>query len=55
MREALNNRSIDGKGSFKISVNDFVIAAVALAIKKVPMVNVRWTDEAMLQLNNIDI
>ena len=39
----------------KLSVNDFVVRAVALAIKKVPMVNVSWTDKAMRQLNNIDI
>ena len=55
MRKDLNNRAPEGEGSYKLSVNDFVVRAVALAIKKVPMVNVSWTDKAMRQLNNVDI
>lgn len=55
MRKDLNNRAPEGEGFFKLSVNDFVVRAVALAIKKVPMVNVSWTDKAMRQLNNVDI
>ena len=55
MRKDLNNRAPEGEGFYKLSVNDFVVRAVALAIKKVPMVNVSWTDKAMRQLNNIDI
>ena len=55
MRKDLNNRASEGEGFYKLSVNDFVVRAVALAIKKVPMVNVSWTDKAMRQLNNIDI
>ena len=55
MRKDLNNRASEGEGFYKLSVNDFIVRAVALAIKKVPMVNVSWTDKAMRQLNNIDI
>ena len=55
MRKDLNNRASEGEGFYKLSVNDFVVRAVALAIKKVPMVNVSWTDKAMRQLNNVDI
>ena len=55
MRKDLNNRAPEGEGFYKLSVNDFVVRAVALAIKKVPMVNVSWTDKAMRQLNNVDI
>ncbi len=55
MRKDLNNRAPEGEGSYKLSVNDFVVRAVALAIKKVPLVNVSWTDKAMRQLNNVDI
>ena len=39
----------------KISVNDFVIRAVALALKKVPAANASWTDEAVLQYEHCDI
>jgi pyruvate dehydrogenase E2 component (dihydrolipoamide acetyltransferase) len=41
--------------SDKISVNDFVIKAVAHALAKVPSANAIWTDEAILQLKSIDI
>ncbi|ATN37305.1 pyruvate dehydrogenase complex dihydrolipoamide acetyltransferase (plasmid) [Rhizobium sp. ACO-34A] len=39
----------------RISVNDFVIKAVAHALRAVPNANVMWTDEAMLQLHDVDI
>ena len=45
----------DKKPAYKVSVNDFIIKAVALALKKVPAANASWTDEAVLQYNNIDI
>jgi len=40
---------------YKISVNDFILRAVALALKKSPAVNASWTDHSIHQLNNIDI
>ncbi|MDB5407884.1 MAG: pyruvate dehydrogenase complex dihydrolipoamide acetyltransferase [Rhodospirillales bacterium] len=39
----------------KVSVNDFVIRAVALALRKVPAANASWSDEAILRWNSIDI
>lgn len=45
----------DKKPAYKVSVNDFVIKAVALALKKIPAANASWTDEAILQYNNVDI
>lgn len=39
----------------KISVNDFIIRAVALALKKVPAANASWTNEAILQYRDADI
>ncbi|MDE3016034.1 MAG: pyruvate dehydrogenase complex dihydrolipoamide acetyltransferase [Pseudomonadota bacterium] len=45
----------DKKPSYKVSVNDFIIKASALALKKVPAANASWSDEAVLQYNNIDI
>uniref|UniRef100_A0AC34RQS4 Peripheral subunit-binding (PSBD) domain-containing protein n=1 Tax=Panagrolaimus sp. JU765 TaxID=591449 RepID=A0AC34RQS4_9BILA len=42
----------DGK---KISVNDFLIKAIALALKAVPEVNVQWKNNAVVQLSKVDI
>jgi pyruvate dehydrogenase E2 component (dihydrolipoamide acetyltransferase) len=50
-RAELNGRSDE----YKLSVNDFVIRATALALKKVPAANAAWTDEAILQYENADI
>ena len=55
MRSNLNGRSPKEAGKFKITINDFVIRAVALAIRKVPEINTSWTDEAIIQYDNIDI
>jgi pyruvate dehydrogenase E2 component (dihydrolipoamide acetyltransferase) len=45
----------DGKPTYKLSVNDFVIKALALALQKVPDANVSWTDGGMLKHKNSDI
>ena len=39
----------------KLSVNDFVIKAAALALKQVPDGNASWSDDAILQWSQIDI
>ena len=39
----------------KISVNDFVLRAVALSLREVPAANVSWTDEAMIQYQAVDV
>nr|WP_153746272.1 dihydrolipoamide acetyltransferase family protein [Microbacterium sp. SYP-A9085] len=39
----------------RISVNDFVVKAVASAFESVPEANVTWTDEGMLQHRTVDI
>ena len=41
--------------SFKLSINDMVIKAWALALRDLPMVNVSWTDEAMQCHEHADI
>jgi pyruvate dehydrogenase E2 component (dihydrolipoamide acetyltransferase) len=41
--------------AYKISVNDFVIRASALALKKVPAANASWSDDAILQWKSVDI
>jgi len=45
----------DGKPAYKISVNDFVIKALALALQRVPEANVTWTEAAMLRHKHSDI
>ena len=53
-REQLNVISGDDKAK-KISVNDFVILACAKALKDVPAANSSWSDNAILQYNNVDV
>jgi pyruvate dehydrogenase E2 component (dihydrolipoamide acetyltransferase) len=45
----------DGKPVYKLSVNDFVIKALALALQRVPDANVSWTDAGMLKHKHSDI
>ncbi|MEI6557520.1 MAG: pyruvate dehydrogenase complex dihydrolipoamide acetyltransferase [Rhodospirillaceae bacterium] len=51
IRADLNARS----DAYKLSVNDFVIRAVALALRKVPAANAAWTDENILLYDQVDL
>jgi pyruvate dehydrogenase E2 component (dihydrolipoamide acetyltransferase) len=44
-----------GAGPVKVSVNDFVLAAVAAAFCDVPEANVTWTEEGLLAYRSVDI
>jgi len=57
VRATLNSAAEGGKDSpaYKISVNDMVIKAVAMALKKVPAANSSWSEDEILLYNNIDI
>jgi pyruvate dehydrogenase E2 component (dihydrolipoamide acetyltransferase) len=58
LRHALNEvAELDENGNpaYKISVNDLIIKATAMALKKVPEANSSWSDEAILIYNNVDI
>ena len=44
-----------GKPRWKLSVNDFVIKALALALIKVPNANVTWTEAGMLRHKHADV
>ncbi|MDX7953820.1 2-oxo acid dehydrogenase subunit E2, partial [Lichenihabitans sp. Uapishka_5] len=58
LREQINGsapKDKDGKPAFKISVNDFVIKALALALTRVPEANVSWTENSMLKHAHADI
>ena len=45
----------DGPRSFKLSVNDFIIKALAMALQKVPRANASWTEEGLLLHRGSDI
>jgi pyruvate dehydrogenase E2 component (dihydrolipoamide acetyltransferase) len=45
----------DDKPAYKISVNDFVIKALALALQRVPDSNVTWTETGMLHHKHSDV
>jgi pyruvate dehydrogenase E2 component (dihydrolipoamide acetyltransferase) len=52
---ALAPKSKDGKPGYKLSVNDFVVKALALALQRVPDANVSWTEGGMLKHKHSDI
>ena len=54
-RVRLNERAPKGEGGFKLSVNDFVVKAAALALMRVPEVNASWTDDAILRHKHADV
>src|SRR5690606_16452065 len=43
------------KPAFKLSVNDFVIKAYAMALQAVPDANVSWTESAMVKHSHADV
>ncbi len=45
----------DGDRTYKLSVNDFVIKALALALQQVPAANASWTEGGMLRHRHSDI
>jgi pyruvate dehydrogenase E2 component (dihydrolipoamide acetyltransferase) len=45
----------DGKPAYKLSVNDFVIKAMAIALQRIPNCNVSWTEPGMLKHKHSDI
>jgi pyruvate dehydrogenase E2 component (dihydrolipoamide acetyltransferase) len=50
MRKEINEAS-----DAKVSVNDLVIKAAALTLKKVPAANASWSDDAILRWQSVDI
>jgi pyruvate dehydrogenase E2 component (dihydrolipoamide acetyltransferase) len=45
----------DGKPAYKLSVNDFVIKALAVALQRIPNANVSWTESGMLKHKHSDV
>ncbi len=52
LRKQINDNA---DGAYKISVNDFIIKATALALKKVPAANTSWTDAETLFYERADV
>lgn len=55
MRKAVNEKLQKEKADIKISMNDFIIKAVAGACKRVPAVNSHWMDTYIRQFSNVDV
>lgn len=55
-RERMNAASpADGPRAYKLSVNDFIIKAMALALQQVPAANATWTEAGMLHHKYSDV
>jgi pyruvate dehydrogenase E2 component (dihydrolipoamide acetyltransferase) len=55
-REEINSAAPkEGKGAFKLSVNDFVLKASAVALMQVPAANASWSDEGVKMYKSADI
>ena len=58
LREEANNgapKDRDGNAAFKLSVNDFIIRALALGLQKVPAANAVWAGDRLLRFAHSDI
>ncbi|KJV65727.1 MULTISPECIES: pyruvate dehydrogenase complex dihydrolipoamide acetyltransferase [Ehrlichia] len=51
LRLEINAENLDSK----VTVNDFIIKAVAMSIKKFPEINVSWSDDKIVVFHSIDI
>ncbi len=57
-REEINAaapKDADKKPLYKLSVNDFVIKAMAIALQKIPNCNVSWTEGGMVKHKHSDV
>ncbi|MGF1640531.1 MAG: 2-oxo acid dehydrogenase subunit E2, partial [Rhodospirillales bacterium] len=55
LRQTLNARAPDGDRGYKLSVNDFIVRAVALALRACPEANASWTDDAIRLYRTVDV
>jgi pyruvate dehydrogenase E2 component (dihydrolipoamide acetyltransferase) len=58
VREEANASALkgaDGEPAFRLSVNDFIIKAWALALQRVPAANVVWAEDRILRFRHSDI
>ena len=56
LRADLNAKSPkEGPGAFRLSVNDLVIKAAAVTLRRIPAVNASWTEDNIVLYDNVDI
>jgi pyruvate dehydrogenase E2 component (dihydrolipoamide acetyltransferase) len=58
LREEANSgapKDKDGNPTFKLSLNDFIIRALALALQRVPAANAAWAGDRILRFKHADI
>ena len=58
LREEANSgapKDKDGSPAFKLSLNDFIIRALALALRRVPAANAAWAGDRILRFKHADI
>jgi pyruvate dehydrogenase E2 component (dihydrolipoamide acetyltransferase) len=55
VRADANAAAPQGEGGYKLSVNDFIIKALALALKRVPAANAIWAQDRILRFTRADI
>ena len=55
LNEARVNVNEQADGKYKLSVNDFVIKATAMALQDVPGANASWSDDVIINYENSDV
>ncbi|MGC8475994.1 MAG: 2-oxo acid dehydrogenase subunit E2, partial [Acetobacteraceae bacterium] len=56
LREELNARSPkEGPGAFRLSVNDLIIKAAAVTLRRVPKVNASYSEDDLILYDDVDI
>ncbi|MGQ3671687.1 pyruvate dehydrogenase complex dihydrolipoamide acetyltransferase [Xanthobacter sp. TB0136] len=58
LREQVNRNAAlkeDGKPVYRLSVNDFIIKALALALQAVPAANAVWAEDRVLRMKHSDV
>ena len=58
LREEINAgapKDKDGNATVKLSINDFVVKALALALKRVPAANAVWAEDRILRFQQSDV
>jgi pyruvate dehydrogenase E2 component (dihydrolipoamide acetyltransferase) len=58
LREQINaaaGKDKDGKPAYKLSVNDFIIKALAIALQRVPNANSVWAEDRILKMKHSDV
>ncbi|HEV2202150.1 MAG TPA: pyruvate dehydrogenase complex dihydrolipoamide acetyltransferase [Bryobacteraceae bacterium] len=58
VREEINagaRKDTDGNPAFKLSVNDFIVKALAMALQRVPAANAVWAEDRILRFQQSDV